>query len=346
MKRCSFFSIALLALGLFSGCDWLGKKSSGSTAASSSASVSPSVGKGEVVISFNGKPMVSEEDFQQYFNLLAREQQGLKEVLPMLPREQQEQLYQNLADSMALERLVVEWAKTSGLNDSPDFKAEAQKAHEMLDKQLALQAFQNSLFKEINITDDEARKFYEENKKTDMLFKRPPFVTTPAGVKAQTIVVATEKDAKDLAQKAKAADFNVVAKTANKSVTDLGIVNLQTPNVDAAVKSKLMSIKQFPSVEVIKGGDGKYYVVKAVSAQEATYAPFDQVKDRVISIVTERRLADMYAKRMNELKAQYGVVINTEYLKKLVQGGAQEPADLMEQAAEVAPVKAPSASAA
>lgn len=310
------------------GCDWFGAKKETKSAPSMTQNAGM---QSDVIVTIDGKPLFTSEEFNKYLDIINREQPGIKEMLPMLPVEQQYQVYQGILDSIVLERVVGEWVKTSGLDADAEFKENARLAHEMVDRQLGLQAFQTKLMKEIAISDSEARSFYDKNKMTDPTFKRPPFLVKGAGVKAQAIVVDTEKEAKDLLAQLKTSDINQVAKKATKTVKDLGVVNPQAYGVDSAVKSKVLGFKQFPAKEVIKGSDNKFYVIEATGSQNAEYAPFEEIKEQIKQLMTNQKLADLFTKRAEELKSQFKVVISPEFVKSLIKQPAQQQAAMQEE---------------
>jgi parvulin-like peptidyl-prolyl isomerase len=217
-----------------------------------------------------------------------------------------------------------EWVKREGIDKNPEYQENSRMAHEMIERQLALQAFQTKLLKEVAISDAEAKSFYDKNKATDQTFKRPPFLVKAAGVKAQAIVVDTEKEAKDVLAQVKAGDINSASKKANKAAKDLGVVNPQSYGVDNAVKTKIISFKTFPAKDMVKGSDGKFYVIEATGSQNAEYAPFEEVKEQLKQLITSQKLGELFAKRAEELKAQYKIEINPNFIKSMVSKPAQE----------------------
>jgi hypothetical protein len=271
-----------------------------------------------------GQPLFTSAEFQKYLDIINREQPGIKEMLPLLPVEQQVQVYQGILDSIILERLMGEWVKREGIDKNPEYQENARMAHEMIDRQLALQAFQTRLLKEVAISDAEAKSFYDKNKTTEQTFKRPPFLVKAAGTKAQALVVDTEKEAKELLTQLKASNLSSVATKAKKSAKDLGVVNPQSYGVDNNVKSKILGFKQFPGKDMIKGTDGKFYVIEATGSQNAEYAPFEEVKEQIKQMITSQKLGEMFAKRAEALKAQYKIEINPNFVKSMIKQPAQD----------------------
>lgn len=290
----------------------------------------------DAVILFNGKAVVTKEEFENQLRTLEESQPALKQLLAQWPADQQEQLFAQIAESLAAEQLILKHVETSGMDKTAEYKDNAEKMHKAVERNLKVNMFQNDLVKSVSISDSEAKNFYEENRDKQAVFKRPPFVTSLGGVKAEGFVAANEKEANDLGVKAKKGTFAVVAKEAKKAVTNYGVVNAQSTSVDSAVRMKVSGMKP-GSVEVIKGSDNKWYVVKATGTQQSHYANFDAVKDAVKEVMMSDKVGALYAKTMAELKDTYQVTVDTDYLKSLVKAQkATEPAEKVEKSAPMA----------
>lgn len=270
----------------------------------------------ETVVSLDGKPVVTGADFEKNMQLILEVQPTIKDWLNFMTQEQQDQMIGQLIDTMATEKLIRHEVQALGLDKDPEYIQNAQRMHEMLDRDIMNRAFESALLKEIVITDDAARKYYNDNKATEPIFQRLPFSSQQAGVKAESFEVATEKEAEDLANKARAnTDFAQVAQEAKATVNDLGLVNANS-FVDPEVKEVLLSATTFPSVFVVKGADGKFTVVKAISKQDAQYADYETVADAVKQVMTGKEFNDLYTKRMADLKEKYKLEVNKDYINK------------------------------
>jgi len=270
----------------------------------------------EVVVSFGGKPVITGADYEKSLVMLMQAQPAFQQMLPFMGAEQQAQIYQQIAESLAQERVMHKFIKDNGIDKTAEFKENARQIHEAVDRDLAMRAFQNEIVKGIVTTDEEAQKYYDINK-DKAAFKRPPFLISASGVKAQAIVVSSAKEAQEIATQARQnQNFSAVAKSFNKTVNDLGAVSAQSMAVDSTVKNKILAAKKFPSVEVIKGSDKKEYVVKMTGKQDEKFADFSQpeIKEAVKEMMLGEKFTDAYNKKINELKAEYNVVINKDYL--------------------------------
>lgn len=303
----------------------------GSTHAASSAKVE------DAVILFNGKPVVTKEEFETQLHALEESQPALRQLLQQWPADQQEQLFGQIAESLAAEQLILKRVEDIGLDKTAEYKDNAEKMHKAVERNLKVNMFQNELVKSVTISDAEAKDYYTANRDQQAVLKRPPFVTVLGGVKAEGFTAANEKEAQDLAEKAKKGNFAAIAKEAKKSVINFGVVNMQSSSVDSAVRVKVAGMKT-GAVEVVKGADNKYYVVKATGTQDSQYAKFDEVKDAVKEVMMSDKVGALYAKTMADLKEKYEVTIDKEYLRSLVKGPKDSTSE--EQVAPTAPVAA------
>jgi len=291
----------------------------------------------DAVILFNGTPVVTKEEFESQLHTLEESQPALKQLLQQWPADQQEQLFGQIAESLAAEQLIIKHVEDTGLDKTAEYKDNAEKMHKAVERNLKVNMFQNELVKSVSISDAEAKDFYAANRDQQAVFKRPPFVTVLGGVKAEGFTVATEKEAKELAEKAKKGNFAAVAKEAKKAVVNFGVVNMQSSSVDSAVRVKVASMK-VGTVDVVKGSDNKYYVVKATGTQDSQYADFDAVADAVKEVMMSDKVGALYAKTMADLKDKYQVTVDKEYLRSLVKGPKASESE--EKVAPAAPVAA------
>lgn len=300
------------------GCEWLKNLTSPKTTASSAPRSNAVMS--EAIISFGDQGRVTAEEFEKYFQLVMQSQNGLQNIFPFLTAEQRQQFLDEIINSRGNEAVMVEYVQRSGIDTTPEYKANAEFIHAAVDRDLAVRTFQNELLKELSVSDSEAERYYRENKDKPA-FKRPPFTKTMGGVKAMVMNVANEKEAKDFAEQAKKGDFATVAKNAKKTVQTHENINYQTPGVDANIRAKAMSLGELKAgaIEVVKGVDNKWYVMKVMGTKEPEYASFAEVKDAVKDVVMGEEFNNRLMKRLDELKKQYNFKVNKEAVDKVVQ---------------------------
>lgn len=180
MKMKSFFSIALImpVLLVLPACDWFAS-SQGKTK-KVEKKVNSEESSQEVLITISGKPRVTVDDFQKSLSILKQAQPMLDQMIHVMPEDQQRLLYMQIADSLASQELVETYVQNQGWSETEEYKRNAQQMHEDLDRELASRELQQRLVKTISVTDSDAKKYYEKNKKTNQFLQRPPFMTKPA----------------------------------------------------------------------------------------------------------------------------------------------------------------------
>ncbi len=294
-------------------------------------------------ISLDGKPALTQRDFENKFSQLCMARPDIQQALSGLPADQQQAFYDQFADAMLAELLVSHYVKDAGLLESEEYKMAAKQAHEAVETQLKNSIFQSDLYKKIEqeVTDAVAQKYYEENRDRVAIFKRAPFIDKVGGVSVQMIEAGKESEAKSLAASAQKQDFAKVAKDGQRKVKDLGLVSPRSMEVDEHIRSKVMGYTSVPHVEVVKLANGKFAVIKATAIQKDTFKPYSdpEVQQAVKSFLIRNELGKAVTKTMDELKQKYGAVVHRDNIMQLVKSDVQSaPAQEMPvQEAVVAP---------
>lgn len=324
-KKMSLLAVCLLVT-MLPGCalfDWLkSKMGSGSVA---SEGVAPSLGK-DVLASLRGKPIITVESLDADFNQLLEENPQLKSVLPLMPDAKY-----NFLMGMVSQAVVDTYIEESGIDKTAEYKKELENTMRSVKRMLNTKYF--GLKHPVSVTDAEVKKFYEENKES-----MPDLLVSRGGVKAMGIHFENEAKAKDFMAKAKGQDFvKMAAQLGLKdAVVDFKLVNNQSLGVDTAIRSKLVAIKKFPALELVKDTNNKIWVVYAAGSEKAEYRPFDQVKAPLKQFVEKEKRMELFDKEINKLKDSYKVEINEEYFKNQDQQQpngpeAQQLMDMLQQ---------------
>lgn len=164
----------LSILLLLAGCWWGGSKESGSCPSC------PSSTTGEPLICFGTKVVLTFEDFKKKIKMLQEAQPGIEQIIASMPEKEQFNIFVRFSEGCVAEALGKEYVKDKGLANTPEFIEMSRQAHEALDGQLYMQAFQNDLLKELDatvdkMTDAELRSYYEQNRDKNQVFHREPF---------------------------------------------------------------------------------------------------------------------------------------------------------------------------
>lgn len=317
-----------------------------------------SAGSGTPVFLMGGKAVLASDDFDKNCEAAFAQQQGIKEVIAMLPAEQRRAVYEQIADQMIAEFLMAAAAEKEGLTNDPAYVADLEYMLRTIKRTLAARAYQAKILEDLAVSEDEARAFYEnaaQDPRLAQYLSRPPFMNAIGGVKAWGFAVSDEGEAKKLAERARQGrSMEALAKEAGTSATNFGVVTAQSPNVDALVRMKIVDMEKFPSVIVVKGTDKKFYVVKGTARTEPQRASFDEIKDAVMQLAREAKFQEALVQKLQQLRDELGFTINNEYFDaafpvEVAQAPAQdEVAEAVAAAAEATanPLQAASADAA
>ena len=158
-SRSQMLVLGLVLLGM-PGCSWFGSSSSEKNMNDGS----------EVLLTINGKPALTAKQFEDELTSIGEANPQVKMMLEMMPA-----VRVNVFSQMAVQKVLKLWADKANVKDTEEYK----KRQEAIEQELAGYAFQQELLKEIVITEEEALKYYEENKTSI-----PDFVVTAGGTKA------------------------------------------------------------------------------------------------------------------------------------------------------------------
>jgi parvulin-like peptidyl-prolyl isomerase len=290
-----------------------------------------------IVAKVNGKPVKKEELIQGAQVMQVELAQRSQKIVPTAA------FYRKVLDDLVSFILIQQDAQAQGVTASPqevqqqvDARKKAfpndaafQKAlkqagmteailRQETDNQIVVQKFlATKLAPQVNITDQTAKQFYDQNKEA---------MTAPERVHLRHIVVqippkATEADkakakarADEAYKKVQAGgDFNKLAAeysddTRSKNVGgDIGwIVKGQTvPAFEAAVFALKKNNDITPVVETRSG----YHIIQLLDRQAAGEMPFDQVKPRLITMLKQRGVQQLLQTHAQDLRSKAKIEI-------------------------------------
>jgi len=222
------------------------------------------------------------------------------------PMVQSEEGKKELLDSMIVRQIILEQAKKDGV----DKDKEVSDRMEDLRKRLIVETYlKKKVEKEAQISDEEMKKFYDENKDK---FK--------AGdqVKASHILVKTEKEASDiLAQLKGGAKFEDLAKKFSTDSTaskggDLGWFpkGAMVPEFDKVA----FSLKEGEMSGIVKTQFG-FHIIKVTGKRPAGITPFEEVKEQIKSNLLPAKQQEIFTKMKEEMKKSAKISIKDDVLK-------------------------------
>ncbi len=202
-------------------------------------------------------------------------------------------------------RLFAKMGEQLELNQTKEYEEILLNAKRDILAQMAM----TQMMKDINVTDEEVEKFYNENQKN---FEQG------ASVSAKHILVESEEKCKELLETLQAGEkeFEVVAQEfstcpSGKNGGQLGEFRrgqMVKEFEDAAFAAEIGTI-----VGPVKTQFG-YHLIKVESKKEATTIPFADVKENIKKSLLQKAQNQAYNDKINELKKEF----KTEVFKETV----------------------------
>lgn len=184
------------------------------------------------------------------------------------------------------------------INETEEYKANLAQ----VEKDLLTQITINKVLSEVTVTDDEAKKYYDEHKNE---FEQP------ATVSAKHILVDNEELCSEVKNKIASGElsFEEAAKKystcpSKEQGGNLGVFGrgMMVPEFeDAAFALELNTVS-----EPVKTQFG-YHLIKTEAKNEASVAKFEDVKEQIIGNLMQQAQQNKYAQLMKELEAKYEV---------------------------------------
>ncbi|MBL8014494.1 MAG: peptidyl-prolyl cis-trans isomerase [Candidatus Omnitrophica bacterium] len=239
---------------------------------------------------------ISVEDFNEKLT-------KLKEILPEFdPKDINSKKL--ILEELIRQELLVKDAEQAGLANQKELKETVEDFR----KTLLVQEVATQLTKDIKVTEDEAKEYYDKNKEN--------FVVKNEW-KVREIMVPTESEAKDiLVQLLQGANFTEIAKLKSKSSSsskggDLGwISKFPFEQMSASVTA----LETGKTSGVFKGPAG-YYIVKLDEKRGGSPRPFLSIKNDLIKSLTLQKQQEVVLDHLNKLAAKTNIKINEELLK-------------------------------
>ena len=204
-----------------------------------------------------------------------------------------------IIDDVISMRLYAIYAQEKGMDKTPEFIAALENAKRAMLAQTAMR----DIIKDLVVSDDEAKKFYDENQK---LFVQPE------RVHASHILVSDDVNLAKVQEELKAGkSFDVVAKMYS---TDPGSA---ANGGDLGEFPKGVMVKEFEEAafslknpgdvsEPVKSQFG-WHIIKLEEHIAEAAAPFEQVKQRITQELKDQKTQEFLQKKSKELEGKYTV---------------------------------------
>ena len=210
------------------------------------------------------------------------------------------EMNKEVVNELVYQTLLYEDAMEKGMDKDDEFTQVLEKTKESILKTYAL----GKLLSTVSVTDDEIKKFYEDNKD---LFKENE------SANASHILVAEEDKANEIYEKVKnGEDFASLAKEfstcpSKEKGGELGTFTrgqMVKEFEDAVFNNEVATI-----TEPVKTQFG-YHIIKINDKNEGRDLAFDEVKDKIAAQVRRQKEQALYNEKITELKEKYQVKMN------------------------------------
>lgn len=293
--------LVALPVLLLAGCaplDWVKEKTGANKSSTGTAAAGLNDGS-KVLATLNGKAIVTEKSFNEAFDRILEENPQLKQMLPMIPN-----IKGQFLKGMVSQEVVNKYIEDNNIQASKAYQDELEQTIRSMKSALNTKYFTQQF--PVTISDAEVQKYYDEHKQ-----EIPELLISGGGVKASGISAKTEAEAKQIVAAAQGKNLAQYAAAANKKANfrDFGSVTDKSTGIDTGLKVKIMALKKFPTVEVLKATDGTFWVIAATGMQEAQYQPFEKIKNELKGYLENKNRGDKINAEIERLNKEYNLVI-------------------------------------
>lgn len=180
-----------------------------------------------------------------------------------------------------------------------------------LKEQIIMTKVLEHIFKDVTVSDEEIKKYYDENKEQ---FTQKP------GAKLAHILVKTEQEAKDIKkQYDNGAKFEDLAKKYGTDGTkdsggDLGFVEYESQELDADFLNAAKTLKEGEVSGPVKTQFG-FHLIKATELKkDPVVTPFEEVKEDIKDYLLQKKKNEAYSNNLEQWKKDLDVKVYTERL--------------------------------
>jgi len=328
IKKAFNYILLFSALSTLPGCtDWIKEKfgscesscsgcgDHGSHGTAHTGTAAPLTG--ETLLSVDGKSLVTVSSFEDFWKMYVESNPQAALIAGFYPGLRKE-VFTTLLVPFEIAKVYLQ---KTGKDKSAEFQKLFERQCEFVYKTLALDALHKDILEKINKTPQALKAFYEENRDKVRAFQDAKFTKATAGTSAISVEFDNDNDAAAFLEKAKLGNFMDAAKQQDKEVKQLGLVTMESPEVNYFIKVKLNEIGPDEVAKVDLGKD-KFVVVKSLAKQKAEYASFDDLmQDQQAKDIIERELVqvksiEMMKEEMENLKKTYNIQQNNSFFEQ------------------------------
>ena len=290
--------VSVFSLFLFAGCDWFSKSNQTGSCSGS-----------DVILEINGKPALTVEQYEEQLDMARKANAQIDMLLQMMPNAEKDIIFRGMTTA----KLMQAWAEKEGVDKSEEFKKQRKQLHDAMDSQLYMKYFDDA--HPVEVSDADVAQYYEDKK--DVI---PALTLTPGGVDISFVRFEDKNKAEQFLSKAKdvkkADTFKAMA-TESKQTPGTAVINAKAPFADA-IKNAVLEIKKFPSVRMVKVGDGAYWVVLATGKTETLYRDLrnPEIQQGLKKMLSDERKGAQLEAVLEKLRSEMNVVEHNKYFEE------------------------------
>ncbi|HOY09023.1 MAG TPA: peptidylprolyl isomerase [Candidatus Omnitrophota bacterium] len=230
--------------------------------------------------------------------------EALKEVVPDYDATDIEQ-NKMILEELIRQQLLVQDAENTGVSKNKDIA----QAVEEFRRTLLVREVANTLTKDISVTEEEAKEYYEANKEEFM---------DQAQWRVRELVLNTEEEAKQvLVELYQGADFveKVKEKSKSNSAWQKGDLGLKS-EFDFPKMQKVVEALEVGDVSGVFQGPNGYYIVKLEEKQGGEPQDFEDIKEDIITGLTLLTQQQAILGHLEKLRQQTDIQVNLKLLEE------------------------------
>lgn len=304
----------------FAGCELFKTKPAAEKKTEVAAMIDGGDDASTILLKVDGKTAITEKEFNKHLNQMLQMNPYFRgasaDSLPV-------QLKRKFFGELIKQKIILAWAEKNGLDQDSQFIKSFKEMQKLVRDSLLVQIFEKQLFDKISLDANEIENYFKNNK--------DKFVKEQGGVLSEGIKFDSEEKAKEFYEKAKGKtleQFTELAKKENEeNFQDFGRVSDAAPQQQqnfmmmmnqppAEIKRKAKSIKNFPTIDIVKVGKDAWWVVYFADKKEDIYLEFDEVAPQIEMMLKQNKFKDAVEKRVGDLKGEFTLDVNEEFFKE------------------------------
>ena len=297
----SYVLLAAVVLG-HAGCNTTETRSDAPQPAKAEAPSTAAKGTGEVIATFKGRTLTSDQVVQEFERLPAPS----RTYLAAPDRKRQ------FIENLVMNDLLFEEGQRAGFDKDPEIDRQVNDLRKRLVVQRVMRQYQTPP----EISDEQIKAYYDEN----------PTLYSTTQVHASHILVKDEETAKQILAEVKANPDRFADLAREKSTDtvsakkggDLGTFGpgRMLPDFEKAA----FALKPGETSDVVKTQYG-YHIIRVTERKEGEQKPLDQVKEQIRAALRNRGLQERVQGHFEDLKKEADLKINDEALARLTPPG-------------------------